>query len=118
MLRLRFLTGVIGLALVLFSILSGRPLFTVLIAVVAVMCAVEVCRLAPGLHTRDPLFVLAVVWAVLLALRHEFQYEFGWERIVRKVAVVGRRKGLRRAARKAVAMIRFRRMLARAARNA
>ncbi len=77
MLRLRFLTGAIGLSLVLLSILSGRPLFTVFVAVVAAACAVEVCRLAPGLHTRDPLLIVAVAWAVLLAVRHQFGYDFG-----------------------------------------
>ena len=82
MLRLRFLTGAIGLSLVLFSILSGRPFFTIFVAVVAAACAVEVCRLAPGLHPRDPLFILAVAWTVLLAVRHQFGYDFGHGLIV------------------------------------
>ncbi|MCK4513508.1 phosphatidate cytidylyltransferase [bacterium] len=82
MLRLRFLTGAIGLALLLLSIFSGQPFFTILIAAVAAACAVEVCRLAPGLHTRDPLLILAVGWAALLAVRHQFGYDFGYGLII------------------------------------
>lgn len=82
MLRLRILTSAVGLALIFFSILSGRPCFTVAVAVVAAACALEVCRLAPGLHRRDPLLVLAIVWAALLAARHQFGYDFGYGLVV------------------------------------
>lgn len=42
--------------------------FAVFLGVVAVVCAYEVCVLAPGLYGRHPLTVCAVVLAVALAL--------------------------------------------------
>ena len=88
MLRLRILTSAVGLSLLLLSIWSGPPFFTVLIGAVAAACAVEVCRLAPGLHTRDPLLILAVVWATLLAVRHQFAYDFSYGLIITGPLVV------------------------------
>ncbi len=81
-LRLRVLTSAIGLSLLLLSVFRGQPLFAVVVAGGAAVCAVEVCRLAPGLHTRDPLFILAVVWAVLLSLRHQLGHDFGYGLII------------------------------------
>jgi phosphatidate cytidylyltransferase len=68
-LRLRVLTAAVGLPLVLASILIGPVAFAVFIAVVAGVCAYELCRLAPGVAGRDPLITMAVAWAVVLSLK-------------------------------------------------
>ncbi|MFC2008756.1 phosphatidate cytidylyltransferase [Chloroflexota bacterium] len=72
MLRLRVLTTVIGLPLVVASILLGHSLFMLFLAVVAAACTIELCRLVPGIPRRDPLALVAIGWAVLLAVRSVF----------------------------------------------
>jgi len=68
-LRLRVLTAVIGLPLVLASALLGHGFFSIFLGVVAAACAIELCRLVPGLPRRDPLALVAIGWAVLLSVR-------------------------------------------------
>ena len=68
-LRLRVLTAIVGLPLVLVSILIGPLAFAVFLGVVAGVCAYEVCRLAPGATGRDALSGIAVAWAVVLSLQ-------------------------------------------------
>lgn len=70
MLRLRVLTAAVGLPLVLLAILLGPHPFSIFLAVVAGVCTFEICKLAPALTRRDPLLVIAVAWAVILATRH------------------------------------------------
>jgi phosphatidate cytidylyltransferase len=69
-LRLRLLTAAVGLPLILLAIGAGTPTFGALLAVVAAVCAYELCRLAPGLRRGDPLIVLAVAWAAVLSVRY------------------------------------------------
>ena len=71
-LRLRVLTTVIGLPLVVASILLGHGFFSVFLGVVAAACTIELCRLVPGLPRRDPLALIAIGWAVVLAIRSVF----------------------------------------------
>ncbi len=70
MLRLRLLTASIGLPLILVAIAIGAPAFATLLAVVAAVSAFELCHLAPGLRRGDPLVVLGIAWAAILALRY------------------------------------------------
>jgi len=69
-LRLRLLTAAVGLPLILLSIAIGAPAFGALLAVVAAVCAYELCHIAPGLRRSDPLVVLAVAWSAVLSLRY------------------------------------------------
>jgi len=71
-LRLRVLTAIIGLPLVVASILLGNRFFALFLAVVAAACTIELCRLVPGLPRRDPLAIVAIGWAALLAIRSLF----------------------------------------------
>ncbi len=70
MLGLRLLTTAVGLPLVLLAILLGPHPFSIFLAVVAAVCTLEICKLAPGSSRRDPLAVVATLWAVILATRH------------------------------------------------
>lgn len=70
MLRLRILTAAVGLPLVLLAIFLGPDPFSIFLAVVAGVCTIEICKLTPGLTKRDPLLVIAVAWAIILATRH------------------------------------------------
>ncbi len=70
MLRLRLLTTAVGLPLVLLALFLGPHPFGIFLTIVAAICTIEFCRIAPGLPARDPLVVLATLWAVLLATRH------------------------------------------------
>ena len=76
-LRLRIITGVIGIPLLVFSVAGGEPLFTIFLALISAGCTIELCQLAPGFRARDPLFIMAITWAVLLSVRHHFPPQLG-----------------------------------------
>ncbi len=70
MVRLRILTAVVGLPLVILSILLGPEPFSIFLIVVAGLCTIEICNLAPGGSRREPLVVVAVIWSIILATRY------------------------------------------------
>lgn len=69
-LRLRVLTAAIGLPLVLLAVFLGPHPFSIFLTIVAAVCTIELCKLAPGLSGRDPLVAVATLWGVILATRH------------------------------------------------
>jgi len=81
-LRLRVITGVVGVPLLFLSVVGGEPLFSIFLAVVTAGCVFEICQLAPGFRKGDPLFVLAIVWGVLLSLRHHFGIQVGHDALI------------------------------------
>lgn len=66
MLRLRVLTAVVGLPVIVLSLALGAYSFGLFLCVVAAVCTFELCRLAPALSQRDGLVVVAVLFAVVL----------------------------------------------------
>ncbi len=67
-LRLRVLTAAVGLPLVILSLLLGQYSFGLFLGVVAAVCTVELCHLAPGLPRWDALVLSAAAFSVLLAV--------------------------------------------------
>ena len=67
MLRLRVLTAVIGVPLVVLSVILGPYPFGIFLCVVAAFCTYELGSLAPGLTRVDVLVVIAIAWSMVLA---------------------------------------------------
>jgi len=67
MLRLRVITGAVGVPLIGLAIWFGAPWFSILMAAAAVAGTLEFYRLG-GLDKRDPLLYLGVLWALGLLL--------------------------------------------------
>jgi phosphatidate cytidylyltransferase len=66
-LRLRVLTAVVGLPVIVISLALGPYAFGLFLGVVAATCTFELCRLAPNLPRWDALAWIAVALSVLLA---------------------------------------------------
>ncbi len=61
------LTAVIGLPLIVLCLVLGPFAFGVFLCVVAAICTLELCRLAPNLQRWDILTLIAIAFSVVLA---------------------------------------------------
>ncbi len=73
MLRLRIITAVIGLPLLIAAIWFGAPWFTVIVAAMAAIGSFEFYRMADNLGAR-PTWVFGVIWTTALVFSQHYRY--------------------------------------------